>query len=125
MTNDNQMFVSYHIANELISLGFKERCPGYFANMTDLRVEEGWSQVGTNLDEIPAPTFTQTVDWFLKKYNLFSTIDWYGDKFRYGFKIIDQNTNNVVKMEGKIESYSIAKLVLLQSLINLCRNNKS
>lgn len=116
-------FVSYLVANEVIDLGFKERCPGHFTILGSVEVEEGWSQVGTSSDQLPAPTFSQVQDWFLKEYNLFSTIEWYGDSFNYGFKVISKFTDKVVIMKSKIEDYNAAKNALLLSMINYIKRH--
>lgn len=117
-------FVSYGVANSLIDIGFNERCPGQYRTLGSIEIEEGWCYVGQDPDIIPAPTYTQVLDWFHSKYNLLSTIDWFGDIYCYGFKVTDLYDKDVVIAAFRYETYDSVKESLVLSLISYYRKTQ-
>lgn len=65
-----KQFVSYNIALELKSIGFNEKCLGYYFE-NKLYTEESGDVVKYFKSDLNAPIYSQVIDWFEENYNIY------------------------------------------------------
>jgi hypothetical protein len=126
-------FVTYEQALALKELGFDERCLGKFDKYNDNILDYGFTGVYP-FDNLPvhlrAPTFSQTLRWFRKKYSLNGIINHYPNTKLWDFSVHNLEWNGKELMEYtrkedrniKFSTYEEAESACLDKLIEIIKN---
>jgi hypothetical protein len=83
-----EQFIPYELALELKELGFNERCLNvWFVSTKEMSFKVGFVTLKNSelerTNNISAPTWQQTFDWFIETYNLFPEFTLWGDGIGY------------------------------------------
>jgi hypothetical protein len=117
-------FVPYQIALDMKSIGFDERCFGYYDNVFKIHLcsFETMSDRGF----ISAPLYQQAFRWFREKYGLKIGIDVWANNYEKWWYCIYSKKNgewDILLENNNIEFYEEAELECLNKLIELCKKN--
>ena len=124
-------FVPYQIALDMKSIGFDERCFGYYDNVFKIHLcsFETMSDRGF----ISAPLYQQAFRWFREKYNLVHTVysnasgyiwELHYNQERGGTHICDSGESGDCEMSGMFTTYEKAELECLKKLIEIVKQKK-
>ena len=120
-------FVPYEQSLQLVQIGFKEPCYGYYDSNRTVRSHSDYplmmcdynSEEGETENEIPisAPLYQQVFRWFRKKHDLCSHIQMYNGEFHF----VINEAEHFFKYDTT--TYESAELACINKLIEIVKNN--
>lgn len=111
-----KQFIPYELAVKLKELGFDEQCLAVYIN-NKLTIEDDWLY-STNKDTFiestncTAPLWQQAFDWFRKKHNLHSHLDY--DFIMFTINIYDFKNGDIIKISQTLTDDTSPKTISLE-----------
>jgi hypothetical protein len=115
-------FVLFKESFDLKELGFNEECIGYYEHPLGLLLADSVFYTNSELQNITAPTYSQSFEFFREKHNLQSHIKIASTLSILSYDFVIENKSTIISNNISYRTNRGAEIGCLKKLIEIVKN---